>query len=245
MANIKVWAHRGASNYAPENTIEAFRKAVEMQADGIELDVQMTKDGQLVVLHDETLDRTSTGKGWLKDYTLEELCHYNFNKSYPELGNMAIPTLEEVYQLIKPTDLTINVELKNSVIFYEGMEEKVLALTTQYGLENRVWYSSFNHYSLQRLKQLDPSVRTGMLYADGIVDAPLYAGERIGVDAVHPAIYGVLYPNYMEQCREKQLRVHVWTVNEEAYMRMLCEMQVDALITNDPVLARRVVADYE
>ena len=86
---------------------------------------------------------------------------------------MAIQTLEELYQLIKPTDLTINVELKNSVIFYEGMEEKVLALTTQYGLENRVWYSSFNHYSLQRLRQLEPSVRTGMLYADGIVDAPL------------------------------------------------------------------------
>ena len=245
MAKIKVWAHRGASNYAPENTIEAFRKAIEMKADGIELDVQMTKDGQLVVLHDETLDRTSTGTGWLKDYTLEELRHYNFNKNYRELGIMSIPTLEEVYQLIEPTDLTINVELKNSVIFYEGMEEKVLALTRQYGLENRVWYSSFNHYSLQKLKKLDSSVRTGMLYADGIVDAPLYARKQIGVDAVHPAIYGVLYPNYMAQCREKQLRVHVWTVNEEEYMRMLCEMRVDALITNDPVLARKVVADYE
>ena len=105
----KVWAHRGASGYAPENTLDAFRKAVEMGADGIELDVQMTKDGELVVIHDETIDRVSNGKGWVKDYTYEELKKFNFNKTHLEYTKEEIPTLEQVYRLIKLTNLTINV----------------------------------------------------------------------------------------------------------------------------------------
>ena len=91
----KVWAHRGASGYAPENTLDAFRKAVEMGADGIELDVQMTKDGELVVIHDETIDRVSNGKGWVKDYTYEELKKFNFNKTHLEYTKEEIPTLEQ------------------------------------------------------------------------------------------------------------------------------------------------------
>ena len=96
----KVWAHRGASGYAPENTLDAFRKAVEMGADGIELDVQMTKDGELVVIHDETIDRVSNGKGWVKNYTYEELKKFNFNKTHLEYTKEEIPTLEQVYLLI-------------------------------------------------------------------------------------------------------------------------------------------------
>ena len=92
MSKTKVWAHRGASAYAPENTMVSFQKAVEMKADGIELDVQMTKDGELVVIHDETIDRTSDGKGWVKDYTLEELRQFNYNKTYPEVEHAELPT---------------------------------------------------------------------------------------------------------------------------------------------------------
>ena len=122
----KVWAHRGASGYAPENTLDAFRKAVEMGADGIELDVQMTKDGELVVIHDETIDRVSNGKGWVKDYTYEELKKFNFNKTHLEYTKEEIPTLEQVYLLIKPTNLTINVEIKTGIVFYPGIEGRVL-----------------------------------------------------------------------------------------------------------------------
>ena len=112
-----VWAHRGASAYAPENTLEAFRLAIEQGADGIELDVQLTKDDVLVVIHDEWLDRTSDGKGWVKDYTFEELRKYNYNKTCPEFEHADIPTLREVYELIKPTDLTVNVEIKSGIVF--------------------------------------------------------------------------------------------------------------------------------
>lgn len=105
---IKVWAHRGASGYAPENTMDAFRKAIEMKADGIELDVHLTKDGEVVVIHDEVLDRVSDGTGRVQDFTCNELKKFNFNKIHPEYEKEEIPTLEEVYQLIKPTDLTKN-----------------------------------------------------------------------------------------------------------------------------------------
>ena len=95
MERTLVWGHRGASGYAPENTMAAFEKAVEMGADGIELDVQLTKDGELVVIHDETIDRVSDGSGWVKDYTYAKLIKHNFNRTHPEYEHAQIPTLEE------------------------------------------------------------------------------------------------------------------------------------------------------
>ncbi len=236
----QVWAHRGASGYMPENTLPAFEKAVEMGAQGIELDVQMTKDGQIVVLHDEWLNRTSDGSGWLKDYTLEELRQYNFNKNYPELGHVDIPTLREVFELILPTDLVINIELKTGIVFYEQLEEKVVALAKEMGMEDRVIYSSFNHYTILKIKELDPEAKVGFLYSDGAIDMPGY-GEKYGVDALHPSLNNLQYPGFVQQCKEKGLKLHVWTVNETEYMQLCCQMGVDAIITNYPDLAREVV----
>ena len=150
MERTLVWGHRGASGYAPENTMAAFEKAVELGADGIELDVQLTKDGELVVIHDETIDRVSDGSGWVKDYTYAKLIKHNFNRTHPEYEHAQIPTLEEVYALIKPTDLTINVEIKTGVVFYPEIEARVLDLTERMGLMERVIFSSFNHYTIQK-----------------------------------------------------------------------------------------------
>lgn len=240
----KVWAHRGASGYAPENTLDAFRKAVEMGADGIELDVQMTKDGELVVIHDETIDRVSNGKGWVKDYTYEELKKFNFNKTHLEYTKEEIPTLEQVYLLIKPTNLTINVEIKTGIVFYPGIEERVLELTERLGMKERVIYSSFNHYTIRKIKELDPQAKTGMLYEDGIIDAVDYACDVVKADALHPAGYNVFYPGFLERCRERKRLLHVWTINEEKHMRMLCEAGVDAMITNYPDIAKKIRDEY-
>ena len=198
----KVWAHRGASGYAPENTLDAFRKAVEMGADGIELDVQMTKDGELVVIHDETINRVSNGKGWVKDYTYEELKKFNFNKTHLEYTKEEIPTLEQVYLLIKPTNLTINVEIKTGIVFYPGIEERVLELTERLGMKERVIYSSFNHYTIRKIKELDPQAKTGMLYEDGIIDAVDYACEKYHVRNAKELEF--LYGQYQEEAREKE-----------------------------------------
>ena len=238
----KVWAHRGASGYAPENTLEAFEMAVKQQADSVELDVQLTKDGELVVLHDETLDRTTDGKGFVKDYTLKEVQALKAVKTHPEYQTGRIPMLAEVYDLLKPTGLEINVELKTGIFFYPEIEEKVLKLTKEMGMEERIWYSSFNHYSLKKVKECNPSARTGILYSDGWIEPWNYAKE-LGVDAMHPFFVNTQYPGYLENCKRLGLKTHAWTVNEKEYMQLLTRQGIEALITNYPDIARKVVEE--
>lgn len=228
---VKIWAHRGASGHAPENTMPAFKLANELGADGIELDVQLTKDGVPVVIHDETVDRVSNGTGRVCDYTLDRLRSLTVNKNFPAYGIVRIPTLEEVYAFIKTTDMTVNLELKNSMIFYEKLEEKVLVLAEKMGLSDRVIYSSFNHSSMKKIKELEPKAKVAFLYADGIVDVEEYA-DKYGVYAVHPYMTNTEYPNMVEKCHAKGIRVHVWTVNEEADIRRMKELGVDVVITN-------------
>lgn len=235
-----VWAHRGASGYAPENTLAAFQKAVDLGADGVELDIQLTKDDQIVVIHDETIDRTSDGKGWVKDYTLEELRAFNYNRTKPEYKHADIPTMREVFELLKPTGLFINIEIKTGVVFCEKIEEKILALTKEMGMEDRVCYSSFNHYTVTRIHALKPDAEVGFLYADGPIDMPSY-GVKHGVNALHPALYNLQYDGFVKECKEKGLKLNVWTVNERPYMEMCCQYGVDAIITNYPDIAKEVV----
>ncbi len=235
-----VWAHRGASGYAPENTLAAFEKAVELGADGVELDIQLTKDDEIVVIHDEKIDRTSDGEGWVKDYTLEELRGFNYNRTKPEYEHADIPTMREVFELLKPTGLFINIEIKTGVIFYEKIEEKILALTKEMDMEDRVCYSSFNHYTVKRIHELKPDAEVGFLYADGPIDMPSY-GEKYGVNALHPALYNLQYDGFIKECKEKGLKLNVWTVNEKEHMQLCCKYGVNAIITNYPDIAREVV----
>ncbi len=235
-----VWAHRGASGHAPENTLPAFVLAAEMEADAIELDIHLTKDGEIVVIHDETIDRTSDGKGWLKDFTLKELKERDFSYGNLAYEGTRIPTMREVFELIRPTGLSINIELKTGIVFYEGIEEKITAMTREYGMEDRVIYSSFNHYSILRIKELEPEAKTGFLYMDGPIDMPGYAA-KYGVNALHPALYNLQYPHFMEECLENGLDVNVWTVDADSYLRICAQMGVHAVITNYPEKARRIL----
>ena len=159
----RIFAHRGASAYAPENTLEAFELAVQMGADGVELDIHMTNDGELVVAHDETISRVSDGIGLIHSMTTSELKKHRFNRTHPEFKDATIPTLREVYELLKPTGLHINTELKTSRIRYEHMEEKCVKLADELGMSGRVLYSSFNIASLKLLKHIDPNVKVGLL----------------------------------------------------------------------------------
>lgn len=239
-----VWAHRGASGYAPENTLSAFQKAIDMKADGVELDIQMTKDGEIVVIHDEWIDRTSDGKGWVKDYTLKELRRFNFNNGNKDYEFEMIPTMEEVFELIKPSNLTINIELKTGIVFYPQIEEKIIALTKKMGMENRVIYSSFNHATVVKIHELEPNAQVGFLYADGTLDMPEY-GVKHGVNALHPALYNLQYEGFVQECKEKNLKLHVWTVNEKEHMMMCVKYGIDAIITNYPDVAKAIVEGSE
>ena len=131
---ITICAHRGASAYAPENTLEAFELAVQQGAHGVELDVHLTRDKEILVAHDERIDRVSDGIGAICDMTLAEIKRHVFNREHPEYEGARAPTLREVYELLKPTGLYVNVELKNSVKAYPGLEEKCLELAAAMGI---------------------------------------------------------------------------------------------------------------
>ena len=234
-----VWAHRGASGYLPENTMEAYERAIELGADGIELDVHLSKDGQIVVIHDEKLGRVSDGKGWVKDLTLEELRKFNYNKTHKELAFAHIPTLREVYDFMKPTGKTINVELKTGIVFYPGLEDMVVALTKEMGMEDQVLYSSFNHYSCLRLHELNPEAYVGFLYSDGMLDAVDYAAKH-GANALHPSLNNIQYPGYLEQAAAAGIDINPWPINQTDWMEMCCKAHVNAMITDYPDRALRV-----
>lgn len=243
MSNTKVWAHRGACAYAPENTLPAFRMAVDMGAQGIELDVHESRDGALMVIHDETVDRTSSSHGRVVDQTLAELKALDFSAGMEQYQGVQIPTLPEVYELIKPTGLSINVEIKCDVVIYWGIWDKLIALEREMGMQGRILYSSFNHYVLPKIRELDPNAKIGLLYGEALVDPWVYA-KYLHADALHPHYLAALFgPGMIEGCKRNNVAIHTWTVNDPDVMRKLALADVEAVITNKPDVALQVVRE--
>lgn len=229
----KIWAHRGASAYAPENTIEAFLLAAEQGAHGVELDVQLSADGELVVIHDETIDRTSDGTGTVAAMSLAELREHDYANGMDGFGGVAIPTLAEVFEALRPTALAVNVELKNGINFYPGIEKAALAAIDASGMRERVLVSSFNHYSLKTLQQLDRDVPLGLLFAEGLYLPWEYAAD-FGAAAIHPCLPFLQVPGVVEYAHQAGVAVNVWTVDEREHLEQCVALGVDAIITNRP-----------
>ncbi len=241
---IKVWAHRGASGYAPENTMEAYILAHQYGADGIELDVQLSKDDELVVIHDEKIDRTSNGKGLVRNYSLRQLRSFTYNRTKPEHVRAPIPTLREVLAYVSGTGMMLNIELKTGLYFYPGIEQKTVAMVKEFGMSDRVIYSSFNHYSLRTVREIDPDAQIGLLHDVGFIDVPEYA-VKLGANALHPRWQCLMYPDYLEGCRRNNIQINTWTINKEDLMRQMCEAGVHAIITNYPDRAIQVRDRFE
>lgn len=234
----KIFAHRGYSGKYPENTMIAFKKALECGVDGIELDVQLTKDGEVVIIHDETIDRTTTGKGFVVDYTYEELERFDASFKFKDLGFNKIPTLREYFQLVKDYDIVTNVELKTGINEYLGIEEKVWELIKEYNLEEKVIISSFNHFSVMRMKDIAPQLKYGFLSEDWIIDAGKYT-HSYGVQCYHPR-FNNLVPDVIKELKKCNLEINTWTVNLEEDMRYLYSNNIDVIITNYPELAQEI-----
>ena len=189
---MKIWAHRGCSQMYPENTLLSFEKAAAINGlEGIELDIQLTKDGRMAVIHDERVDRTTDGSGYVKDYTLAELKKLKIDAG--ENPAQSIPTIEEVFDLLEDRlkeGMKLNIELKNSVYPYPGMEEKIVELVHKRGFEKAVVYSTFYAKSLERLRELNPAAELGIL--DSKVSDCLYK-LRGGCSAMvlHPYWQGI------------------------------------------------------
>ncbi len=239
--SILICGHRGASGYAPENTLEAFDLAVKQGADAVELDVHLTRDGQLLVAHDEKVDRVSDGSGLIGEMTLAAIKKLDFNRLHPEYEGAKAPTLQEVFELLAPTQLIINVELKNSILPYPGMEEKCLALAAKMGMEDRIVWSSFNHYSMLRIKEIDSRANCGLLF-DCVLVAPWRYARENDMNALHPHYGQILFfEDFCRKAHDQGLKVNVWTVNNERDMKRVIEAGCDMLITNYPDRAKALL----
>lgn len=239
----QIWAHRGSSHDAPENTLAAFELALQDQADGIELDVQLSADGVVVVCHDETIDRTSDGSGTVAELTLAQLREHDFGHGWPD--RHPIPTLAEVLDLVAPTDLRVNVELKNSIVAYPGLEQSVEEVVAGSRLARaaaeRLVYSSFNHRSLRRLAEAGTTVPLGVLHVEPLVRSWDYVA-MVGAQALHPYA-GSLAEDEIAQCRARGVEVNVWTVDDPDLAQQLARAGASAVITNVPARLRPAMAE--
>ncbi len=230
-----VFGHRGASASAPENTLPAFQAALDQGADGVELDVQLTADGVPVVIHDDTVDRTTDGRGPVAARTLEELKRLDAGARFgAAFAGTRVPTLGEVFELARGR-LLVNVELKTDDVRDHGLEQRVVETIGHHGMRDQVVLSSFNPVSLWRLRRLEPSLPRGMLYAP---DQPRYLRERwlaplVRPDAMHPG-RTLATRAHVESLRADGFRVNVWTVDERSEVSRLVDLGVDGIITNRP-----------
>ena len=237
-----IFAHRGFSGYYPENTMLAFQKvAEESLADGIELDIQLTKDGEIVIMHDEAIDRTTNGSGWIKDYTLAQLKELsvgvNFKGFFPR---QTIPTLREYFDWLRTTKLITNIELKTSVFEYTGIEEKLIAMVREYKLEEQIWYSSFNHYTIERVQALMPEAKCGLLVDAWLTGAGQYCADRKAA-TLNACSAFCLKPGIADELHQHGIKLQAWTPNERQLMQQLVDNNVDVLITNFPDIAAEVI----
>jgi glycerophosphoryl diester phosphodiesterase len=228
-----VIGHRGASSEAPENTLTAFARGLETGTDGFEFDVHMSKDGELVVIHDETVARTTGGSGWVKDMTLDELKALDAGSWFDlRFRGERIPTLREVLELIADKSKLINIELKSGIVIYPHIERRIIEVLDEFDILDKTIISSFNHYSLRNVKELEPEVKTGILYMEGLVEPWIYA-LRVPADGLHPASY-LVTPEIVRSARDAGLFVNVWTVDKADEMKKMVASGVDAVITNCP-----------
>lgn len=231
MLNI---AHRGFCSRYPENTMLAFRKAVEAGCDGIEFDVQLSKDGKAVIIHDETLDRTTDGTGLVGQKTYRELKELNAAKPHPETAAFeTIPSLREYFEYIAAQpNIISNIELKTGVFTYEGIEEKVYRLMKEFDLIDRCIVSSFNHESVLRMKKIDSAVTCGLLADIWQIHPEAYV-RRLGVECYHPSAYS-LTAELVSALHAANIRVNTWFGSIQRDYRKLIEMGIDGLITDYP-----------
>jgi len=238
------YAHRGASGYFPENTMLSFKKALELGATGIETDVQMTSDGVLVLIHDEFINRTTNGLGLVKDFTYDELNNLDagswFNENY---SREKIPTAEQLIIFAKANNILLNLEIKNGVIKYPGIEEKIIEMLYEYKYQNKVILSSFNHYSMVLCKEISKEIKTGLLYMAGLYRPEVYC-KYTGADALHPYFHSI-NKEIIDNAKKEGISVNPFTVNEEIHMKNLIFAGVNGLITNYPDILKQVLIDLK
>ncbi|APH13561.1 glycerophosphoryl diester phosphodiesterase family protein [Clostridium sporogenes] len=228
-------AHRGASSLAPENTLESFKKAIELKCDGIELDVHMTRDNQLIVIHDEFLDRTTNGTGSVRNLTLNEIkkldagSHFSNKFKYSK-----IPTLKEALDLIVPSNILLDVEIKQ---WEPEIEKNVITMIQNYNYEKKTIITSFNPMSVLKCKQICKDIKTGLLVFF-LQTNPLDMKKKLKIDYLCMDVnYVKLFSqNNIDNLKKNNLKILTFTVDRKEDMAYMIKHKVDGIITNKPQL---------
>jgi glycerophosphoryl diester phosphodiesterase len=237
-----IFAHRGASFYAPENTLPAFELALEQNSDGIELDAKLSADDQVVIIHDQTLDRTTNGVGKVGDFSLKDLKELDAGVKFsPIYKGTPIPTLAEALGAIGRKCLT-NIELSNYTSPFDRLPEKVAGILTEHSLEDHVIISSFNPLALIKFHRFLPVVPLGLLAMPGFPGwwARSVLGRWIPHQALHPEVRDT-HESLIRKCHRHGIRVHPYTINSKRIMAQLFLFGVDGIFTDDPPLAQKVL----
>jgi len=235
-------AHRGASALAPENTIAAFERAVELGADVIELDLHLSRDGELVVIHDDTLDRTTDGSGPVHQRSLGELMRLDAGRWFGEgFAGQRIPRLDEVLDRFAGK-VPLALEIKAGSTFFPGIEEKVVSALRERAAIDQTAVASFDHYALRRLKEIEPTIRTAALLVGRPVSLSAIAGPAKADGLALEASF--VTKTEVEACRAAGLQIVVWVVNDPAQMRHFIRLGVDGIITDRPELLRLALTEH-
>ena len=237
---MRIYAHRGCSGTYPENTLAAFRAAAELPITGVEIDVHLTIDDEIVVIHDEKVNRTTDGKGYIKDMTLSEVKSLDAGSWFSEeWAGEKIPTLDEVFDIFENTDHRLNIELKTDVFPYVGLVDKVLDKAKKRGFSDRILISSFNHEDVQTVCR-KKAVEAAILTLDVYVDVYDYA-RVVGTDRIHMSLPGA-FRRMATDALQKGAIVYVYTVNELEYAKHLQQIGIHGIFTDFP---EKMLAELE
>lgn len=229
------FAHRGSLEEAPENTISAMKKALEHETAAIELDVQLTKDGHLVLIHDQKFTRFNKKyTGFVKDYTLAEIEQIDIGSSFSEdYAGETLTTLDKVLELV-PKDVLLNIEIKNIPIIYDGIEDKVIDMLKAYDRLDNIIISSFDHEALKKVQAHDLGIPLGLLLYYRILEPWKYAKSTgLELTSVNP-LFTTIDKQFVDEFHNLGLKVYPFTVNNEAHYAKLLEIGVDGVFSNNP-----------
>lgn len=252
MSVCKVISHRGANKQAPQNTIPAFEKSLEIGVDGFETDVHMSRDGVPVICHNYTINETSNGIGAISDMTLEQLRSYDFGSYFhDEFRGTKLPTLDEFLTLCATADIEImNIELKTPLSGEKGIVKETLAAVKEHGLFDKLLISSFSPELLVECKRLDPACKTGFLYSPDrkITYKKMLFGyvefaKEIGAEYLHPH-FSLVNKHYVKKLHDNGIGINVWTVDGDGIAKRMLDCGVDGIITNVPDMINALVERY-
>ena len=242
-----IFAHRGSSAHAPENTLAAFELAMRQEADGIELDAKLSADHQVVIIHDQTVDRTTNGTGRVRDFPLSGLRELDAGSHFDvAFKGEPIPTLAEVFEVVGNRTF-INIELKNYESPNDPLPERVAELVIHHRMSDRILFSSFNPFVLRRIHHLLPEVPIGLLALPGRFGSLVrswFGKFIVPYQALHPQLRDVT-ETLVRHAHRAGHKVNVYTVNQSAEMQRLFSLKVDGIFTDDPLLAKQVLAISE